>query len=600
MGKNKTARSVLEICLAAVCSILLAFLEIRYFRVPVLWLPLAAVVLFLLLRYLRKIHGKRLFICNAVFSLLLALAFVAGGKADAKDEKDLAPLYHSDFLYFAALAVIFFICFSCLSDFLRRHPVTLREEVCRHPKLVWLLSALVLFLCWIPCLLIFYPGNVTGDSVACISGALGKVPLSNQQPVFYILLIRLVLHFALAIGKSVTFGVALFLALQTLVAAFAIGYFFSWLVKNGFPKIAFLLCAVYFIANPLFSVYAVTMWKDIFFGDFMLVYLTLLYDCIHSKGEKLKRPGFLAGFLAVNLLLCFLRNNGYYIVFLTLIVLAVLYRKLWKRVVPAFLALLVLVPVIQGPVYKAANIKESPFAESVAIPLQQIGYTVVKNGKMTAEQKAFVDQLLPLETIKQVYMPRTADKIKFDKGFNNAFLEKNKVQFIKVWAGMLVPNLKYYIKAYIGETLGYWHIGTTNWVALYGTVDKASCRGVGVVEADIPGFSQLRGIVEGAMSVLQYNIPVLSLLLSIGFLFWVAAYAAFQMIVQKRKKQLISLLPLFLLWLTLMVATPTFCEFRYMFAYATAFPLIVLLAFPQKLAKKGALPKTPQNYTKRE
>jgi hypothetical protein len=51
------------------------------------------------------------------------------------------------------------------------------------------------------------------------------------------------------------------------------------------------------------------------------------------------------------------------------------------------------------------------------------------------------------------------------------------------------------------------------------------------------------------------------------------------------------LVPLLLLWLTLMVATPTFCEFRYMFAFSVAFPLVVLLSFPVEQREKMNSPR---------
>jgi hypothetical protein len=46
----------------------------------------------------------------------------------------------------------------------------------------------------------------------------------------------------------------------------------------------------------------------------------------------------------------------------------------------------------------------------------------------------------------------------------------------------------------------------------------------------------------------------------------------------------LTLLPGALLWLTLMVASPTYCEFRYLFFFALLLPLAVFLSFPVRSA----------------
>ncbi|MGI6283009.1 DUF6020 family protein [Caproicibacterium sp. XB2] len=592
MEKSNSPVSVPCGIAAAVCSVFLAAVTLCFFRAPLFLLLPAAAGLFLLLRQISQVHNRRLFVCNAVFSLLLAISFIAGNKANLQSGQTMSSFLHNDLLPLAALGAVFFICFSCMSDFIGRHPVHLcRKRRRLSPGKMWLASTLVLFFSWIPCLFVFYPGNISGDSVACIVRALGKVPLSNQQPLLYILLIRPVLQFAFAIGRDINFGAALFLTLQTAVMAVVIGYFFCWLTQKGAAPWIQILCMAYFVLNPVFSIYAVTMWKDILFSAFTLLYLLQLYNILQSGGEKLQSLGYLVGFVLLNILLCFLRNNGYYLVFVTLVILAVLYRKYWKRVLPAFLAVLILVPVIQGPGYKAANVAASPFAESVGIPLQQIGYTVANDGAVTVEQKAFLNQILPLDTMKKSYRPYIVNPIKFNSAFNNNFLESHKGEFIKVWAQMLRPNWKKYVKAYLMETVGYWHIGTANWIALYGAVDPEMCRMVGIVQPDAVSFAWSRGAVKNSLDCLQKQIPVLSLILSIGFLFWAVLYAAFQMIIQKRRKKLLLLVPLLLLWLTLMVATPTFCEFRYMFAFSVAFPLVVLLSFPVEQREKMNSPR---------
>lgn len=585
---GKTPAQRLAAVAEGAAALVLAGVSVAYFQQPAYWTAPVGLVLFLLLRYLQKVWTQRLLLYNGIFSVLLAASFVLGGKVNTSGKvpstQVFQPMYRSDGVYFLALAVTFCIVFSCLSDFLGKHPLSAKQKYLCSSRTIWLGSSIFLFLCWIPALLVFFPGGITWDSTACAVRALGKAPLSNQQPVLYILLMRPFLLGANALGFSTGTGVGVFLAVQTLAMAVMVGYFPAWLAKKQFSFWVAVPVLAYFALNPIFAVYAGTMWKDVLFGALILLYTLQVYDILESKGEALKHAGALAGFLTLNLLVCFMRNNGYYIVLVTLVVLAVLYQKQWKRLLPAFLAVLILVPVVQGPGYKAMKILPSPFAESVGVPLQQMSYTVVCGGKMTARQKAYMENLLPQQTIKQAYRPFTADGIKFHKQFNGIYLEEHKAEFFKTWLGMLVPNFSLYVKAYAMETLGYWHMGTTNWVAAFGVAKGCGAEQMDIVPRNIAGLAANQQAIKNHISYTQRCIPFVSWILNIGFLVWAAVFALFQLLQRRDRRRALTLLPGALLWLTLMVASPTYCEFRYLFFFALQLPLAVFLSFPVRSA----------------
>lgn len=559
----------------------------RYFNFPAYLLAIAAAGLGYAIIQTTRIRNRRLLISCAVFSCLLSLSFIYGGKVNTV-KKIYTPVKGSDFWYWIALAAVFFFVFSWAADFIMRHPVHLTERILLSPKAVWPVCSVFFFICWIPCLFVYYPGSVSPDSLACIIRAIGKAGLSNQQPVFYILLMKPFLMFSLAIGKSLNFGAALFLCFQTAAMAAMVGYLPCWLTKKHIPLWIIGLVMAYFILDPVFALFSSTMWKDILFGALMMLYVLNVFDIVQSKGEWLKTTRNLVWFVVLNLLISFMRNNGYYIAFVTLVVFGILYRANWKKLVPSFLAILILVPVIQGPVYRVCGITPSPFAESVGIPLQQIGYTAAHNGTITKEQSDFLNQLLPLEEMKKAYSPFSSNNIKFHKDFNNQFLEKNKVTFLKVWAGILKSNLSNYVKAYILQTLGYWHVGTSSWVVYGGILNGYGAQEAGLSMTNIANLAGNRNSLQQSFDNLQTAIPILSGLVNIGVLFWASVFSAFLLIIRKKGRYLLAFLPLLVLWGTLMLATPTFCEFRYMFAFAVSLPAVALFAFPTKKSQPVA------------
>lgn len=578
------AAKAIPAAVGTAAAALLALLFLTYFKFPVFWaVPLTAVLVFLFWKMLRVRSGRILISCAAL-APLLALSFVAGGKFRML-QRDTEPFYRSDLLYLTGLAVIFFVALvPCMQALAAR--TSFSGQIARpfslRPGAVWAFSSVFFFLCWVPCIAVYYPGSISPDSLACITRAIGRAGLSNQQPVFYILLMRPFLLFSLSLGKGLDFGCMLFLTAQAAAMAAMLGYVPAWLRKSGAPLWSAVLCGAFFTLIPVFPMYAVTMWKDIPFAGLMTVYVLNLCDIVRSRGEWLRGGKNLSWFLALNLLLAFLRNNGYYVVAVTLILLAAIYRKNWKRLAPCFLAVLILIPAVQGPVYRLCGVTPSPFAESVGIPLQQIGYTVTHNGNVTPEQKEFLNQVIPYGEIREAYNPITSNGIKFHEDFNNAFLEKNKVQFLRVWAAMLVPNFGSYVKAYLLETVGYWHVGTTGWVLYYGTGDGYGAKELGLSLSSSfgsPTVRTMRDNIKANFGQYQNQMKILSSLINIGFLFWASVLAALLLFLRKGAKSLLAFLPLLLLWGTLMVASPTYCEFRYMFAFATVLPALLAMPF---------------------
>ncbi len=587
--KRSRILSAAAVAAAAALDYALSWMLFCYFGAPSNLFLFVSVMLFLGYLIKRTAAGprdRRTVLWCAALAVLFALSLVAGGKI-THPVRTFAPLYRSDLGYLAGLSVLFFLAGLWIADVVRTHPMYVWGKKKISGKL-WAACSGILFVCWVPYLLIYYPGNISPDSVACIVRAVGKAGLSNQQPVLYILLMRPFLLLAPALGKSLNFGAALFLLFQAAAMAAMLGYLPAWLVRRGCRKWVVLPVMAYFILDPVFPMYSVTMWKDVPFAGVMLLYVLDLFDIVKSGGKKLSSPRSLAGFLALNLLLCFLRNNGYFIVFVTLIVLAAVYRKSWKRLVPAFAAVLVAVPAIQGPVYRLCGVEPSPFAESVGIPLQQIGYTVAHDGKLTDSQAEFLDRLLPLKQMKEAYDPFSSNGIKFHEDFDDGFLEQNKAAFLRVWAEMLPANFKGYVKAYMMETVGFWNTGTSSWVLYEGVPEsyRPAAQKAGISPADLwPGGERLQRVrkeISDRFWKLQKETPLASALVNVAALFWVTALACALLFIRKRNRHVLALMPLLLLWGTVMIATPVFCEFRYLFSFAAALPFTVLVPFLER------------------
>jgi hypothetical protein len=517
------------------------------------------------------ILGKRATLWTAIYSACLSVTFVIGGKIDFGAAVPFEQFTYKDIVNWALLSFFIYVVLINIVKFLFKQKWFF--FIYKSKTKIWLFSVSFILICWLPYFLSYYPGNLSADSFSTINQITGVLPMGNHHPVFFTIFVKALYTMGLFFAGS-NFGVAFYSMTQMLILASVLSYSIYWFAKKGIPIYILILITVFFALNPVIAMYSITMWKDVLFGGWILLLVLALYDVAESGGALLGRANGLIKLFALCLVIAFFRNNGIYIVFAVLGTVLVCYRKKIKILLPAFSGLLIVILLIQGPVYNIIGIEKGPFAESIGIPLQQVCYTVKYGGKLTEEQETFLNELIPAETVKNVYQPDTVDPIKFNTKFNHAFLEKNKVHFIKTWVEIFPDNAIAYMKAYLMETQGYYHIGTTNWLCYFGISQGGNGEYYSTDLADKLFHLNLQDNIEGLIGSLDF-------LYSIAAMVWLAFLNCVILIISKRMQFIIALVPLLVLWLTLMAAAPTFCEFRYMFSFLLAVPFLVVTLFIQ-------------------
>lgn len=562
------------------------FLFFRFFGL--LWNPLLFVLasgaLVLALRSALRCTDRRTWLTFSVFSALFSAALVVGRRVDMEAAEFLG-LSASDFVYWVCFSVCFAGLGTTVSEWLRAHPLL----PLRVPEPEAVSSRLMSWASWTGIVMagylfyyfVFFPALMTGDSFACYVRAAGIAPISNQQPVVYQLILAVFVAFGNLFGDP-NAGVAFFTLFQSLCMASIFGYSLYWMRRRGCPRAVLWVLALWFGFSPLHGMYAVTIWKDVPFGGMVLLLTLFLADVVRTGGKNLLRWQGTVHFVLLCLGTAFLRNNGLYLLVCVFLVAGVQLRAHWKRLVPVFLSLLVGISLIQGPLYAVCGFAQSPFAESLAIPLQQMARVVSRDGEITQEQADYLDQLLPLEETKEAYWAFTADRIKFHEDFDDEFLEGDKGGFFSTWFGMLFPNFKEYCIAFLMETVGYWRLGTTNWIVADGIVGYGDTYGIEPANLSERVFgTDLQQVIQARTEKLQEN-ELFGPLYNIASMVWLVFFAGALLIARRQSRALLFLIPLLALWATTMIAAPTYCELRYLYAFFTAAPAVVWLALPRK------------------
>lgn len=381
-----------------------------------------------------------------IYAILLSLAIWGSikipGVTRAEDVRIELKIYELVNLFIVFLVVMLAVCVLMkILDWIEKKP----RKHTSYSNGIWAFPIFFasILICWTIVFLDFYPGNLCPDSYSSINQVLGTIT-SNAHPVFFTLIVRACLKLGLFLFDDMNAAVAVFSVSQMVLMALVCSYFVYWCLKHGFSKWMILCCVAYYALNPLIARYSFTMWKDTLFSGILLLTMLTLHDLILVEHNKKK--SWIA-FCCLAVLLSFLRNRIIYAVIVRYVALIVLFWSKKRILIPAFVLITAGVLVIQGPVYEALNIRESNFAETQGIALQQIAGTVVDEGVLSADQLQLIEQFVPIETIKEVYNPYSVDGLKGDVSFQTDYLNNHKNEFLQLRAELFPDNVGSYFKA---------------------------------------------------------------------------------------------------------------------------------------------------------
>ena len=264
---------------------------------------------------------------------------------------------------------------------------------------------------------------------------------------------------------------------------------------------------------------------------------------------------------------CLLRSNGWMAFAVILVIgIFVLGRKHIKTII-IMAAVFIAAMAVRGPLFNALGIAKPDILESLAIPMQQIARVLSEGEEITDEQRETLSNIANLDMIAEKYRWDTVDTFKNDirNTGDVGYIEEHKKELLGLYIEMAKQHPVTFVEAWIDQTKGYWNGGYEFW---NWTVVNENRFGIERVTKDRKAEQILTSYAD------SFNrIYPLQLFISIGLCTWMTVMLAAGGIAGRRKEALLTV-PGIVLVLTLMIATPISCEFRYAYALFTAFPAI--------------------------
>lgn len=500
-------------------------------------------------------YGSRIFIGNFPYTDLMDTSYVtAFGIIDAIGIPVMAVVvYRSVFLFIGAWGKI-----SKISPTIMRQP-------CREIP-TWL-PAILIFVCWLPYLVLYYPGIILGDSTSQIYQAIGDTVLSNHHPVAHTLLIRACIQLGALLGGDLTFGCAVYSVLQMVLLSLTLGMMLSWLSRRHVSQVFLIAATFFFAVLPFFGGMSIAMWKDPLFGASAIVLTLETYDyvnCVIACDQKgqIKR---LAGIAMCALVFVFIRNNGFYA--LLVVMLAVSAAALRKadmrkgciRLLGVLLPAVCVYKVITGPVYTYCKVQPSEKVESVGLFLNQMASVAAADGVMSDSDREYMNYLLPIGEYREKYRPCVVDCLKWDGNFNGTYLSEHMKEFYRTYVSLAIKNSGKYLNAWALQTFGYW-------APNYWQFNESGANLANGNFGDLPNSSL--DITQNPLSELPRTgiYAIFSLygtILSLGIVDWIMLFAGLVMLIRKNTAGCISLTFSLGIFATMLIASPYYYWQRY-------------------------------------
>lgn len=454
---------------------------------------------------------------------------------------------------------------------LENEPIKIGKiSILSDTKISFLINVILILVAWIPYFLRYYPGLLTADSCAQMAQALGVAELSNHHPIFHTGLIALFVNLGKIIFGNVNAGVAVYIVFQMIMMAVMFATVLHYASKKNVPILVRAIILLYYMFYPINGLFGVTMWKDVLFAGIVPIFIILCVELIFNTDEFVSKKRNIVIYMLISILVFFMRNNGMYIVVLTMPFIAIVLRKYWKKVVPMFLGIIIIYLGLKSIIFSTLNVKNGSIAEMLSIPLQQIARVQkYHEDELDEYTKEEINSFFNCTNIGEKYNPILSDPVKAE--LNVSYFNENKGEFIKLWLQLLREYFKDYVESFISNSYGYYYPEASHWVANR-TMEpnNMGLEQTPLIESKL--VSKVDSLIE------RRDIPLLSMCFSIGTAFWLIAICLGYKILKQEYKNILIYLPICILWLTI-VASPVFCEYRYAYPLFTTLPLYIALNF---------------------
>ncbi|MDE7246730.1 MAG: hypothetical protein K2N43_02455 [Lachnospiraceae bacterium] len=449
----------------------------------------------------------------------------------------------------------------------------------QHPaRRVWLFYVAVIFLCWLPVFLAYYPSVFAYDAEGQLYQVIAH-DYSTHHPLLHTLFLGTFFRMGGTLG-SYSAGMAVHSVVQMLLMAAAFGWALCYLYQRQIPGWIRILLLLFYGLFPANSVLALSTTKDVLFSALVMLCTVCLYRMVCDRGMYVKKKER-AVYVVLMVLMLLFRNNAVYAFVVSAPVLWIGMGRIKARKAYLWMAIMILFLFAAGSVsLKAVTSAHSGSPrEMLSVPLQQMARTRVEaEEELTPSMRQELEKYIPSEWAFAAYNPHLADPVK-----NRAVIHDNPKGLMETWIKLGMQHPAIYMDAFLDNSLGLWFLQDTSHAQVYGigtesgfgylsTDNRTMPAGCEIVEHSfLPG---LRVFMEKIVSDNEYSkIPVVRLLFAPALYWWLLYLCILTALYRKKYREILPMVFLVAYYLTLLLS-PTVLV-RYMYPLMVTIPVML-------------------------
>lgn len=521
---------------------------------------------------------------SIVFSLLFTVAMLFGVRLDTMQTVDFKDLRL--WISLPVLTLFFAILVRRLWDLLNER---IEKKVRRTASdtIMWplqqrenrtdLITFIVMIICWIPVFLAVYPGFFVYDAQDEYVQVATRM-FSTHHPLVHVLLLGGIIcavHKALG---SYNMGIACYILMQMLCVSGGFAFLLSYFRKKKVSRAVYFAGTLYFALFPVIVMFALCSAKDALFTTALLLLLVCLLEMGLDADRFFASKKWLFLFVTSAGGMMLFRNNGLYAFVLMIPVLVFSQkrhrRSVWLCVICAVIGCLF----INTGLKVMLHADDSENQEILTVPIQQLARTYKYTPEVFDEEDTkTLHEILPEEALR-MYNARLSDPVKIR--FENETFQKNKSKYAWLWIKIGLRKPLSYLNAWWMTSYGFWYpdavvnVYQGNSVFTF-TYEDSSYFGYeveqpGARDSKIPWLDEIYRKLS--LEIWKEKVPVLSMLFSMGGMFWLYAFCFAYFVYTRKYRMLMPFFMLFFVWLTVILG-PTYLP-RYVLMFWYGLPLL--------------------------
>ena len=456
----------------------------------------------------------------------------------------------------------------------------------------FIIPLIIILVCWLPYLIIYYPGNLfedpgnqlkqffgvdlpewaAGNSVNLIDE---NVKITNHHPVLHTVILGLCAKLGMILGNT-NVGIFIYTLLQFCLMACTFSYVINYMKMLNIPNWIRTVSLMIFALLPVILIMAIRISKDEIFLCLVILYVIKIYDFIKNTNKKKLKLKNWIWIIILSLLICLFRNNGIFIIILSLPFIAIIDKLNRKLFISSTIIVIIIYEVIMSILLPILKIPQTGIRESLSVPFQQTARYVKEHGdEVTEEEKEVIDNILDYDTLADRYDPLLSDPVKRD--YNKDATGEELIEYLKVWFAQFLKHPTTYIQATMNNVYGYFYPESN--IKHYFSYAVDSYEGVNQIENFnynyLQEFRSERYACQVISRIIQ-KLPGISWIMNIALNVWIIMTIFVYLCYKKKYRYIIYLMP-FISVILMCILSPVNAAYRYAITFIFAMPITVAI-----------------------